>query len=428
MALEKKELAAISEQIDNLAEAVETSVKNAKKDINQNVDQKIDAVKSDINSNVDQKVKATETSLQEEISSAKGISQKALDKVEALEKKATTSGMGANGSAKSFHDELGEALMSRKDDLKSFRASKKGFGAVELQAKTVGNLSSATNLTGSYFVPSERIPGVAMKLYEELHVRDILATGNTGSNTIRYVVDDGGQGGPGMVAEGATKPQSDRTLEIKDSPVRKIATYFRVPEEMIDDIVYLQSFLSTVGVKEVMVVEDNQLLYGDGTGQNLTGISTGATVFAAGASVIGASANEFDVVRSAKKQLRLGNFYPKVVFLNPVDYFGMTSRKATTNEYLFLANEGVNVGLTIDGMKVIEHNNITAGSFLVGDPAYAAIFDRMGTTIRFYDQDQDNAIKNLITIVIEKRLALVNYRPSAWVGGTFDAAITDLTS
>jgi hypothetical protein len=48
--------------------------------------------------------------------------------------------------------------------------------------------------------------------------------------------------------------------------------------------------------------------------------------------------------------------------------------------------------------------------------------------IRFFDQDRDNAIKNMVTIVIEERLALPIYYTDGLVKGTFSAAITDLTS
>jgi HK97 family phage major capsid protein len=387
----------------------------------------VKAVKDEINANVDSKIKE----LDSEITKAKSLSQSIESKVIALEQKAATQGMGNQPQvAKSFESELGEKLNAQANHLKSWKngETRKGF-QLDLQAKAVGNMSSSGSLTGSYFVSPHAIPGVVQKPYESLHVRDILPVGTTTSNTCRYVVDNGGEGGPGMTAEGGSKPQIDRDLEIKDSNVKKIATHFRIPEEMIDDIPYLQSFLSSIGVEEVMALEDTQLLFGDGTGQNINGLATTATAFAAGTSVIGASANHFDVIRAAKKQLRNAKYSPSVAFVSPTDWFDMTSKKDSTNNYLFQGGgNGISFGVNIDGIRVVEHTAVTAGSFIVGDPRTAQIFDRMGTTVRFFDQDQDNAIKNLITVVIEKRLALVNYRPAAWVTGTFADAITDLTS
>jgi HK97 family phage major capsid protein len=200
---------------------------------------------------------------------------------------------------------------------------------------------------------------------------------------------------------------------------------------MIDDIPYLQSFLSQVGIQEVMVIEDTQVLYGDGTGQNLSGLFTNATTFAAGTSVVTAP-NQFDVLLAARKQARVAKYNPNIALISPVDFYDMIEKKDTTNNYLF---QGGGNGLDVPGvitmrtgLRVVEHTSVASGDFLVFDPSKAAIFDRLGTTVRFYDQDQDNAIKNLITIVIEKRLALPIYQPAAFIKGTFAAAITDLTS
>ena len=332
-------------------------------------------------------------------------------------------------SFKTFGTELGEKLASRVADLKEFKMNKKGFGAIELQAKAVGNLSSLTNTVGSFFVQPTVVPGVIIKPYEQTHMRDLLPVGQTTSNVVRYVRDNGGQGGPAMTAEGTTKPQIDRNLQILDAFVRKIATYFRVPEEMIEDIPYLQSFLSQIGIEEVMVVEDAQILYGDGTGQNLSGLFTNAVQFSSGTSKVLAP-NNFDALLAARKQGRVAKYNIGFAMVSPSDYYDMIEKKDTTNNYLFMGGgNGVDLtgGLTFRGLKVVEHTAIAPGDFLVFDQSKAAIFDREGTTVRFYDQDQDNAIKNLITIVIEKRLALPIYQPNAFIKGTFATAILALT-
>jgi hypothetical protein len=67
-----------------------------------------------------------------------------------------------------------------------------------------------------------------------------------------------------------------------------------------------------------------------------------------------------------------------------------------------------------------------ADKFIVGDRNYATIAVRAGISVRFYDQDQDNAIKNLVTVVIEERLALVVKRTDAFIYGDFSDARTAL--
>jgi HK97 family phage major capsid protein len=272
------------------------------------------------------------------------------------------------------------------------------------------------------------VPGIVMSPFNEIHMRNILSTGSTNSNVIRHMRDNGGEGGPTTVAEGAAKPQMDRDLSIVDAPVRKIATHLRVPEEMIEDIPFLTSFLTEVGTEEVLAVEDAQILYGDGTGQNLTGLGTSGsfTAFAAGTSVV-ATPNEYDVLGAAAKQMRVAKRTPSIALVSPTNYYDMISRKDSTGNYI-LQGGGNGIQPNIAGIPVVQLNQVAAGDFFVIDRRAAQIFFRSNISVRFYEQDQDNAIKNLVTIVIEERLALPIYFVNGIIKGTFSAGITDLTS
>jgi HK97 family phage major capsid protein len=345
--------------------------------------------------------------------------QEAIDKLLVQSKKSPILGNGMN--IKSFEGEIEELLTKSADKLKT-----KNKFSLQLERKAVGDMSVA-NTTGSYFVTPDVRPGVVLKPYESLHMRNILPVGRTSSNVVRYVRDNGGEGGPAATAMGATKPQMDRDLSIEDANVRKIASYIRVPEEMIEDVDYLTTFLTNVGTQETIKVEDAQIIYGDGTGQNLSGLFTNAIAFAAGSAVIGASANRYDVLRAARLQLRKAMRVPSFVLVSPFDYFMMTSQKDTSNNYIL---QGGGNGLIpyIDGVPVIETTAINEGDFLIGDRNAAEIDFRTNLNIRFFEQDQNNAIQNMVTIVIEERLALPIYYTNGFVKGTFAAAITDLTS
>lgn len=401
--------------------AMDAKMETFKTGLDATAQAKIDALKAEFKTAADiEQAKATAN-----IDNLKTQIEKLEEKAEKI---AAKSGKFAAGAVvKNFATELEAKMVESKEKLASYKETKKGF-SMELDTKVVGDMASATSFTGSYFVPPTVVPGVSARLFESVHVRDLLPKGTTNSNVVRFVVDNGGEGGPAMVAEGATKPQIDRDLQIKDAPVRKVATYFRIPEEMIEDIDYIVSFLSSIGVEEVMAIEDTQLLYGDGTGQNLSGFNTLGTAFAAGTSVIGASANNFDVIGAAKKQLRNAKFGgPLVALINPTDYYDMRYKKDSAGNYLFQSNQGV-TPLQIDGVAILEHTAVTAGGFFVFTPRAAQVFDRAGVSVRLYDQDQDNAIKNLVTMVIEKRLAFPIYYTTGVIRGTFSTAITDLTS
>jgi HK97 family phage major capsid protein len=356
------------------------------------------------------------------VTEAKSLAQKNDTKLTEIEQKMSTSGMGGGFSTKSYVQEVEEKLTAAKDQL-----SKGAKFSIEFGRKAVGNMTSSGNLTGSYFVPPTVVPGVFVQPYNQIHMRNLLPIGNTASNTIRYVRDNGGEGGPAMVAEGGTKPQMDRDLAILDANVRKVATHLRLPEEMIEDVPYITSFLTNVGTEEVLAQEDTQILYGDGTGQNLSGLFTNATAFAAPATAIVASPNRFDVLRAARLQIKRAKRNASFALVSPLDYFMMTSVKDTTGNYV-LQGGGNGLIPTLDGVPVIEMNQVADNDFLVGDRMAAEIDFRSNIQVRFFEQDQDNAIKNLVTIVIEERLALPIYYATGFVKGTFTAGITDLTS
>lgn len=357
----------------------------------------------------------------------KVLAQKNDAKLTEIEQKMNTQGMGGNGQQiKSFADQIEEKLTQNKSKL-PLTEGKKSFN-LEIETKVVGNMGSTASLTGSYFVAPTVVPGIVTQPFNTFHMRNLLSTGNTNSNIIRHLRDNGGEGGPAMVAEAAAKPQMDRDLSIEDAPVRKIATHLRVPEEMIEDIPYLTSFLTNIGTEEVLAVEDAQILYGDGTGQNISGLGDTGNFTAFASPAIVADPNRYDVLGASSTQMRMLKRNPSYHLVSPIDYYTMTHKKDTTFNYILQGGGNGIVPVTAGGVQVIQMNQITAGDFFTIDSRAAQIFFRSNITVRFYEQDQDNAIKNLVTIVIEERLALPIYFVSGIIKGTFAAAITDLTS
>lgn len=369
--------------------------------------------------------KSTEE-IKEDATAAKVSSQKALEKVEELEKKGATAGFGGNPiQTKSFESQLEQKLIENKDKLPHSVGKK---FTLEFERKVVGDMGSTASLTGSYFVAPTVVPGIVARPYNVTHVREVLTTGSTNSNVVRHLRDNGGEGGPAMVAEGGAKPQMDRDLSIEDAPVRKIATHLRVPEEMIEDIPFLTSFLTNIGTEEVLAVEDAQLLYGDGTGQNISGLADAGNFTAFAAASIVEAPNKFDVLSWSGTQMRIAKRNPSVHLINPADYYDIVSTKDTTENYILRGGGNGIMPVDSGGVPIVQMNQITAGDFITLDSRAAQIFFRSSISVRFYDQDQDNAIKNMVTIVIEERLALAIYFVNGIIKGTFSAAITDLTS
>jgi hypothetical protein len=51
------------------------------------------------------------------------------------------------------------------------------------------------------------------------------------------------------------------------------------------------------------------------------------------------------------------------------------------------------------------------------------VFDRWTARVEIATENEDDFIKNLVTILAEERVALAVYRPEAFIYGDFDTAL-----
>jgi HK97 family phage major capsid protein len=193
---------------------------------------------------------------------------------------------------------------------------------------------------------------------------------------------------------------------------------------MLADTAQLTSYLSARAPEKLLTVEDTQLLYGNGSGQNIEGINSIATAFAAGsfADTITA-ANQFDVLTVAINQLALVNYTADYIMLSPTDFTKILLLKATTNEYL---KDQVYQGLTPSflGVPVVVNTAVNAGTYLVGNFALGTqMWVRENLALEFFREDGINVREGFVTVRLTERIALTNYAPLAFVGGTFSTDI-----
>jgi HK97 family phage major capsid protein len=289
------------------------------------------------------------------------------------------------------------------------------------------DMTTGDNFTGEV-IPADRVPGYKFDPTRPVHVRQLLPQGSTTSDVVRYVKETAYTNGAAPIAEGGTYPSSDFDMTATDVTVRKIGTILRISEEMLADTPQITSYLSARAPQKLYTQEDAQILYGSGTGNNLSGINTNATAFAAGAfagTVPGA--NEFDVLVASANQLALSNYRPDYIMLNPTDFHKILLSKDTSNDYLV---NSVYQGLepTFLGIPVIMNTAITAGTFLIGNFAMGCqLFNRENLSLEFFREDGDNVKEGFVSVRLSERIALATYLPLGFVKGTFSTAITALT-
>ena len=80
---------------------------------------------------------------------------------------------------------------------------------------------------------------------------------------------------------------------------------------------------------------------------------------------------------------------------------------------------------TMWGLPVVSTQAMGVGKFLTGAFNMGAqVFDRQQASIAIATENEDDFVKNMITILCEERLALAVYRPEAFITGTLLAKTT----
>jgi HK97 family phage major capsid protein len=279
---------------------------------------------------------------------------------------------------------------------------------------TVGAGRSA----GTSLVEGHRVPGIVAPPERGLTIRNLLAQGNTDSNSVEYVRETGFTNNGRPVTEGAAKPKSDITFNLYTASVRTIAHVFKASRQIMDDAPALASYINARGIYGLKFVEENQLLNGNGTGQNLNGIIPQASAFAPAFNPSDETA--IDRLRLAVLQVVLAEYPASGFVLNPIDWTRIELTKDKEGRYI-VGNANSPIGPSLWNLPVVQTQAMISGEFLTGAFNLAAqIFDRMGVEVLLSTENEDDFVKNMVTIRIEERLALATYRPEAFVTGEID--------
>ena len=397
------------------------------------LEQKLNALGDQIDAKINQATETQKSNLKNELDSLKQseIAKLTADYAEmqkqlnAIDVKTNRIKGGDIAVAKTFDSALVDAIHNNAQ-FKAFLGRESKAFSMDLKGHTLftkaGDMVTGNTYTGEVIAPT-RVPGIITDPDRAQHVRDFIAQATTDSDRVYYIRESAFDDGTATRGEASTKPQSDFDLTQEEAPVRKIATYVRMSTEMLNDTPGLVSYLTTRLPKKLRLEEDTQILYGNGTAPNLEGITAVASAYVD--TLADADVNRFDVLVKAVAQARADEYFANAIMLNPADWYSMMLTKDGQGAYVFPESARFGgVAPRIAGVPIIANTAVTSGDFLVGDFASGVqLYDRLQANVRFFEQDQDNAIKNMVTVVAEERLALAIYRPTAFIYGNFAAAL-----
>ena len=268
-------------------------------------------------------------------------------------------------------------------------------------------------------------------------VRDLFPTRTTTAAVIEYfrmlgfTTPGGGTNNAGTVAERdggsfAAKPQSSMVFEGHQAPVRTIAHWEAAHRNVLADEPQLRSIIDNELMYGLRLQEDAQILNGDGSGENLTGVlqTSGIQTYNwSDGAVTPVPDNKADAIRRAATLSFLAYYEPSGVVLHPNDWEDLELTKDSFGQYLVALSVAMGGEPKVWRLPVVETPAMPEGQALVGAFGTGAqLYDREQASIRISEQHADFFVRNAIVVLAEQRLALAVKRPESFVKVTFDGA------
>jgi len=254
----------------------------------------------------------------------------------------------------------------------------------------------------------------------------------TNQNAYVYLEESTFTNNAGSIAEAAdisTSNEGALAFTEKTESIRKMATFLPVTDELLSDVAGIQGYVNSRLSTMMKLNMDNQLINGNGSAPNLTGVLSKSGI------------NTFDYSSYSGELARLGQIYQAIteirkdafveadsIVMHPSDWYDVvtsvsditttTSGAAPKNPLFMVAGGfGADVAPRIWGLKVVPSTVIAAGTALVGKFGggdAAQVIMREGVDLAVSDSHSDFFAKNQLAIRLTMRLGFAIYKPTAF--------------
>jgi HK97 family phage major capsid protein len=405
-------------------EAIKTHLDTVKSEIKSAVEKRDNEVKQ--YGEVTEQTRKALTAATERLDTIKGDFDRMDARVMEMEKAAQRQFAGEQMS-KSYGQQFVESAQYK-------GARSNGTDAFRVE-KTVSGLAASAGA----LVRPDRRPDVVVNAERPSFIRQLLQSIPTSSNAVEVMRENVFTNNAGVQApssastaigagEWQTKGQSNITYQLVTVPVRTMAHWVPASRQVLSDAPMLQRLIDAKLMYGLNLLSDSQLLFGDGTNQNLTGLMVDSGVETVGQIAAGTTTAQrpgamLDHIRAAITRCQTFDYYNiNGIVLNPVDWGTLETAKGTDGHYIWVSipNGGES---RLWRVPVIVSNAMTANNFLLGDWTMGAtIYDREQMDIRVSESHSDYFVKNGVAILAEERYGFGVELPKAFCKGLFTVA------
>lgn len=313
---------------------------------------------------------------------------------------------------------VGQRMIEDKDFKAWAEAAVKGGGRGRHRVAFKAAITSLDYpATEPSIVAPQRIPGALPLLQQRLFVRDLLNVGQTDAPAIFWVRQTGFTNAARVVSEGSAKPESTIAYDGVMTPVTTIAHIFKASKQILADFKMLRTDVDRELRYGLKYAEEQEILFGDGSGIHLHGIIPQASAYHH--AFVAANHTKIDDIRLAMLQSQLARLPATGIVLHYTDWAAIELTKDSTGQYIWsnpLRTATPNLwGLPIAPTEIAAlQGKLLVGAFREG----AQIYDREDINVEVATENEDDFIKNMLTIRCEERVALAVFRPEAFIYGS----------
>ena len=231
---------------------------------------------------------------------------------------------------------------------------------------------------------------------------DFFSNANISGNAITYFLQGAYEGTPAATAESAKKPQNSTSFTGTTLALTKIAAYIKETDEILYDEAFLASEVQNSLIAQVGKVEDAYVIN-----------AIGSTVGIGAETYDGTNVTFADGILAAILKVKSDSAYDaSVVVVNPADLKTLLTAKDQNGQYYgggyfvgAYGNGSVSIPAAIWGVQIFTSSAVTQGSALICAREAVKIWRKSGIDVRLFEQNEDDAIYNRVTLVGETRLA-----------------------
>lgn len=308
--------------------------------------------------------------------------QKAKKDMDDLMAKMVDIAKGANQfvGTKSFRAQLFEELSTKAVELKNAMA--RNSGTLEFKATFVRG-SVVDNPLGQFLSGVGQLAHRSLTVYDAL--RKVPMTGNADNGRVRYLDWDQTNTvrNAGMVAEEGSIPEATARFRFYEESLKKVGNLIPFSDESEADMQFLLNEIERFLEGNLMLTINQQLVTGDGTGNNLTGMANIIPTYTAASEGV-TDPNIFDLLVSIQTAIAIaaGNKgMADVVFMHPTDIDKLRRTKDANGQYIIPPFAGG--PLNVSGMTIVGSADVVQNTLYVGTSQYAEIYEKDGFGIEF---------------------------------------------